>query len=261
MWIYLVTDATVNLGGIGNMIQYIINEGWRNDTSGNINESCDMSAVIIPSPSSNDSDYPNTSPAPTISLPFHQSKSRINEMISIKIDDSKSNLFLPDTLNDSSPTIVPSIENLKNDRNDDFKMKQQREIIQRDISVSSSSSQSDHSNIMNELDKIIVRHNEDVIRHGGVMARQNGTTLTREKSLKPFRKSIKNKNNRNDTVSWHRFGSGGNSRTSIRGLLQRVETFRKVKDPKNIDPKSTDEIKEIDEENLPPGGNATYSYL
>ncbi|CAG8478714.1 2421_t:CDS:2 [Dentiscutata erythropus] len=263
MWIYLVTDATVNLGGIGNMIQYIINEGWRNDTSGNLNETCDMSAVIIPAPSSNDSDYPNNSPAPTISLPFHhQSKSRINDLMSIKIDDSKPKLFLPDTLNNSSPTLVPSIENLKSDRKDDFKMKQQREIIQRDISVSSSSSQSDHSNIMNELDKIIVRHNDDVIRHGGIMSRQNGTTLTREQSLKTFRKSIKNKNNRNDTVSWHRFGSGGNSRTSIRGLLQRVESFRKVKDPKIIDPKNTaDEIKEIDEENLPPGGNSTYSYL
>ncbi|CAG8646514.1 4933_t:CDS:2 [Acaulospora morrowiae] len=28
MWIYIVTDATINLGGVGNMIQYIINEGW-----------------------------------------------------------------------------------------------------------------------------------------------------------------------------------------------------------------------------------------
>ncbi|PKC70619.1 hypothetical protein RhiirA1_414192 [Rhizophagus irregularis] len=29
LWVYLITDATVNMGGIGNMIQFIINEGWR----------------------------------------------------------------------------------------------------------------------------------------------------------------------------------------------------------------------------------------
>ncbi|CAG8603201.1 10209_t:CDS:2 [Gigaspora margarita] len=274
MWIYLVTEATVNLGGIGNMIQYIINEGWRNDPDANINDSGDMS-VIIPTPSCPDTNYPNyqiSSDAPTITLPFQQSKIRVNEMITIKIDDYKSNSFIPDTFGDS-PTIAPSIdskvESLKNQRKDEMMMKQQREIVQRDISVSSSSSQSDHSNIMNELDKIIERHNEDIIRHGGIMARQSDnmsrqsgttTTLTREKSLKSYRKSIKNKTNRNDTVSWHRFGSGGNNRTSIRGLLQKVENFRKVKDPKN-----TDEIKEIDE-NLPPGGNdddddSTYTFL
>ncbi|KAF0364799.1 putative g-protein coupled receptor 21 [Gigaspora margarita] len=274
MWIYLVTEATVNLGGIGNMIQYIINEGWRNDPDANINDSGDMS-VIIPTPSCPDTNYPNyqiSSDAPTITLPFQQSKIRVNEMITIKIDDYKSNSFIPDTFGDS-PTIAPSIdskvESLKNQRRDELIMKQQREIVQRDISVSSSSSQSDHSNIMNELDKIIERHNEDIIRHGGIMARQSDnmsrqsgttTTLTREKSLKSYRKSIKNKTNRNDTVSWHRFGSGGNNRTSIRGLLQKVENFRKVKDPKN-----TDEIKEIDE-NLPPGGNdddddSTYTFL
>ncbi|CAG8512751.1 16204_t:CDS:2 [Gigaspora rosea] len=260
MWIYLVTEATINLGGIGNMIQYIINEGWRNDPDANINDSGDISAVIIPTPSSPDTNYPNyqiSSSAPTITLPFHQSKIRVNEMITIKIDDYKSNNFIPNTFGDS-PTIAPSIdskvESLKNQRKDEMIMKQQREIVQRDISVSSSSSQSDHSNIMNELDKIIERHNEDVIRHGGIMARQSDnmsrqsgttTTLTREKSLKSYRKSIKNKNNRNDTVSWHRFGGGGNSRTSIRSFLQKVDKFKKVKDPKNID-----EIKEIDE-NLP----------
>ncbi|CAG8768871.1 13276_t:CDS:2, partial [Racocetra persica] len=139
------------------------------------------------------------------------------------------------------PSISSKVDILKNQRKDDVLMKQQREIVQRDISASSSS-QSDHSHIMNELDKIIVKHNDDVIRHGGIMARQNSTTLENEQNLKIFRKSSmkKNKNNRNDTVSWHRFGSGPNNRASIRGLLQRVEKV---------------------DESPPPGGNESYPYL
>ncbi|CAG8774172.1 19300_t:CDS:2, partial [Gigaspora margarita] len=230
IWIYLVTDATINFGGIGNMIQYIINEGWRNNPDDNINNSGDISAVIVPTPSCPDPNYQISSSAPTITLPLNQSKINVNEMITIKINDYKSNTIVSDTFGDS-PIIAPSIdskvENLKNQRKDEMIMKQQREIVQRDISVSSSSSQSDQSNIMNELDKIIERHNEDIIRHGGIldrqsdnMARQSGitTTITSEKSLKSYRKSTKNKNN---TVSWHRFGSGGNNRTLISSLLQK----------------------------------------
>ncbi|CAG8722560.1 6671_t:CDS:1, partial [Scutellospora calospora] len=64
-------------------------------------------------------------------------------------------------------------------------------------------------------------------------------------------------NNRNDTVSWHRFGSGGNNnRSSIKGFLQKVDNFRRTR---NFD---IDEIKEA-EEIIPPDGtdNDSYSYL
>ncbi|CAG8652099.1 19491_t:CDS:2, partial [Cetraspora pellucida] len=207
MWVYLVTDATVNLGGIGNMIQYIINEGWRNDPNSNINDD-ELSAVIVPSPSTMDLNSPST--APTISLPFHHSKIKVEELVTIKIDP-KSRTIVHDSQSDysSSPTIVPSIASkvdiLKNQRKDDILMKQQH--------------------------KIIVKHNDDVIRHGGMIARQTSTTKDTEQTLKTFRKSMKkNKNNRNDTVSWHRFGSGPNSRSSIRGLLQRKNTIEIIFD-------------------------------
>lgn len=49
MWIYLLTDATINLGGVGNMIQYIINEGW-----------WDNHELPPPSIIANDSTYPST---------------------------------------------------------------------------------------------------------------------------------------------------------------------------------------------------------
>ncbi|CAG8573042.1 32393_t:CDS:2 [Gigaspora margarita] len=156
MWIYLVTDITIHFGGIGNMMQYIINEGWRNDPDTNINNSDDISAVIIPTPSSSDMNHPNyqnSSSAPITTLPLHQSKINVNEMITIKIDDYESNAIVSDAFGDSS-TIVSSIdskvENLKNQRKNEMIMKQQREIVQKDISVSSSSSQGDHGNIMNE---------------------------------------------------------------------------------------------------------------
>ncbi|CAG8512770.1 16205_t:CDS:2, partial [Gigaspora rosea] len=144
MWIYLVTDATINFGGIGNMIQYIINEGWRNNPDTNINNSGD---IIVPTPSCPDPNYQISSSAPTIASPLHQSKINVNEMITITINDYESNTIVSDTFGDS-PIIAPSIdskvENLKNQRKDEMIIKQQREIVQRDISVSSSSSQSDH---------------------------------------------------------------------------------------------------------------------
>ncbi|CAG8807034.1 32829_t:CDS:2, partial [Racocetra persica] len=121
MWIYLVTDATVNLGGIGNMIQYIINEGWRNDPNADINDD-ELSVIVVNNPSTAELNSPSS--APTISLPLHHSKIKVDELITIKIDP-RQRAITPDSQSDysSSPTIAPSISSkvdiLKNQRKDD----------------------------------------------------------------------------------------------------------------------------------------------
>ncbi|CAI2183775.1 16621_t:CDS:2 [Funneliformis geosporum] len=60
LWVYLVTDASVNMGGIGNMIQFIINEGWKDP-------------YVPPTKrTSTGSSFINTSPEPTTSTQLHE---------------------------------------------------------------------------------------------------------------------------------------------------------------------------------------------
>ncbi|RIA97779.1 hypothetical protein C1645_813654 [Glomus cerebriforme] len=59
LWVYLITDATVNMGGIGNMIQFIINEGWRDK----------YDHPTLKGSTSTDSSFVGISPEPIIPSP------------------------------------------------------------------------------------------------------------------------------------------------------------------------------------------------
>ncbi|CAG8654651.1 17867_t:CDS:2 [Funneliformis caledonium] len=99
LWVYLITDASVNMGGIGNMIQFIINEGWKDPYVPPQKRTSTSSSIII-----------NTPHEPFTQTPLHLlpqiNNSTFEVTIKVETNTEVSKSFSSDTSKPSTVTIV-----------------------------------------------------------------------------------------------------------------------------------------------------------
>ncbi|CAG8533611.1 9944_t:CDS:2 [Funneliformis mosseae] len=99
LWVYLITDASVNMGGIGNMIQFIINEGWKDPYVPPQKRTSTSSSIII-----------NTPHEPFTQTPLHLlpqiNNSTFEVTIKVETNTEVSKSFSSDNSKPSTVTIV-----------------------------------------------------------------------------------------------------------------------------------------------------------
>ncbi|CAG8438409.1 9835_t:CDS:2 [Acaulospora morrowiae] len=267
MWIYIVTDATINLGGVGNMIQYIINEGWwdgygsssgtsvgsnstpptHNNFGGTLSSSVENTRKSRFKGNADSNSLNGELSPPKMFPPGHISQITVEEVVTVVIEDSPSTpstldvdlndgdvpmLFrsrsnscvtfsidledredAPSRVNYNSPvfpmmnlpspaitTATPSTtisttpsQTISNTPSQTISNTSSQIISTTSSQITNNKGSStpivDNSDRIHvsELEQVIIRHDKALLKHGGNLARQGGTMLNRDHSLKGAR--------------------------------------------------------------------------